>query len=413
MGFPLSFSKSRRAKKPGKGRAARFRALEERALLSAVRVTALDFLTFEGSNTKTGAIDPERFDWHEVGCGRSSGGHTDACWANQESYRQGMLSMSADYAKKELSQSADYQKAVLRLRAQFAPKFAEGELEFETAKNDALAGLAQAMSDYGKTYEEACAAAFYAYYAGVEARPAQEPAEPGGTGTPAVPAEPGLADADEAYRNAVAEAAQTAVEDSWSEIVAAVAEWQTDASTPAAWGDYLAALYTYAETNRNAYADAYVAETAASAAAQKACDVATAAAYRDYLISSAEAVNTAERSSAVKLRNLHVAAAAATTSAAENNTVLQCKELAAQTSLIVSAQRQRADDYMAIAPGILSEYFIALRTGSSAWYTHADESWLADSFRLLESEIALYGKLLESAERLEKGVLTNNAIAET
>ena len=50
MGFPLSFSKSRRAKKPGKGRAARFRALEERALLSAVRVTALDFLTFEGSN---------------------------------------------------------------------------------------------------------------------------------------------------------------------------------------------------------------------------------------------------------------------------------------------------------------------------------------------------------------------------
>ena len=376
----------------------------QRTELNTARANAI-----QSRRSATGVSDPDRFDWHEVGCGCPSGGHTDACWANQESYRQSMLSMSAKYAKKELSQSADYQKAVLRLREQFASKFANGELEFETAKNDALAELAQAMSDYGKTYEEACAAAFYAYYAGVEARPAQEPAEPGGTGTPAVPAEPGLADADEAYRNAVAEAAQTAVEDSWSEIVAAVVEWQTDASTPAAWGDYLAALYTYAETNRNAYADAYVAETAASAAAQKACDVATAAAYRDYLISSASATNTAERSSAVKLRNLHVAAAAVATSAAENNTVLQCKELAAQTSLIVSAQLQRADDYMAIAPGILSEYFIALRTGSSAWYTHADESWLADSFRLLDSEITLYGKLLESAERLEKDVLTCDA----
>ncbi|MBQ3821976.1 MAG: hypothetical protein II807_02910, partial [Thermoguttaceae bacterium] len=61
MGFPLSFSKSRRAKQPDKGRAARFRALEERALLSAVRVTALDFLTFEGSYSKTGVSDPDRF----------------------------------------------------------------------------------------------------------------------------------------------------------------------------------------------------------------------------------------------------------------------------------------------------------------------------------------------------------------
>ncbi|MBQ1338848.1 MAG: hypothetical protein IIY32_11090, partial [Thermoguttaceae bacterium] len=98
MGFPLSFSKSRRAKKPGKGRAARFRALEERALVSAARGTALDFLTFEGSYSKTGVSDPDRFDWHEVGCGRSSGGHTAACWGSQESYRQDMLSMSAEYA---------------------------------------------------------------------------------------------------------------------------------------------------------------------------------------------------------------------------------------------------------------------------------------------------------------------------
>ena len=59
--------------------------------------------------------------------------------------------------------------------------------------------------------------------------------------------------------------------------------------------------------------------------------------------------------------------------------------------------------------GILSEYFVALQTGSSAWYTHADASWLADSFRLLDSEITLYGQILASAERLEKGVLTGDA----
>ncbi|MBQ4195772.1 MAG: hypothetical protein II622_06640, partial [Thermoguttaceae bacterium] len=105
MGFPLSFSKSRRAKQPDKGRAARFRALEERALLSAVRVTALDFLTFEGSYSKTGVSDPGRFDWHEVGCGRPSGGHTAACWGSQESYLQDMLSMSAKYADAALAQT--------------------------------------------------------------------------------------------------------------------------------------------------------------------------------------------------------------------------------------------------------------------------------------------------------------------
>ena len=115
MGFPLSFSKSRRAKKPGKGRATRFRALEERALLSAVRVTALDFLTFEGSYSKTGVSDPERFDWHEVGCGRSSGGHTAACWGSQESYRQDMLSMSAEYADGLASETA-LKNAILTAR---------------------------------------------------------------------------------------------------------------------------------------------------------------------------------------------------------------------------------------------------------------------------------------------------------
>ena len=115
MGFPLSFSKSRRAKKPDKGRAARFRALEERALLSAVRVTALDFLTFEGSNTKTGAIDPERFDWHEVGCGRPSGGHTSSCRGRRESYVHDMRGMAAEDADGLASETA-LKNAILTAR---------------------------------------------------------------------------------------------------------------------------------------------------------------------------------------------------------------------------------------------------------------------------------------------------------
>ena len=56
MGFPLSFSKSRRAKQPGKGRAARFRALEERALLSAVRKGSTG--TKSDADVLPGAIQP-------------------------------------------------------------------------------------------------------------------------------------------------------------------------------------------------------------------------------------------------------------------------------------------------------------------------------------------------------------------
>ncbi|MBP5622588.1 MAG: hypothetical protein J6X44_11305, partial [Thermoguttaceae bacterium] len=100
---------------------------------------------------------------------------------------------------------------------------------------------------------------------------------------------------DRIYRNAIAAAAHTAVEESWTEVREAVTAWKNDASTPTAWATYLDALYGYAETNRNACSSAYVAEVAATAAAQKTLDIATAAAYRDYLTDSAATVNTAEK----------------------------------------------------------------------------------------------------------------------
>ena len=59
-------------------------------------------------------------------------------------------------------------------------------------------------------------------------------------------------DFDRIYRNAIASAAHTAVEDSWTEVREAVTAWKNDPETPTAWATYLDAIYGYAETNRNA-----------------------------------------------------------------------------------------------------------------------------------------------------------------
>ena len=54
----------------------------------------------------TGVSDPDRFDWHEVGCGRPSGGHTSSCRGSRKSYLHDMLGMAAEYAKAPVTPEA-------------------------------------------------------------------------------------------------------------------------------------------------------------------------------------------------------------------------------------------------------------------------------------------------------------------
>ncbi|MCF0168498.1 MAG: hypothetical protein HUJ93_07675, partial [Bacteroidales bacterium] len=340
-----------------------------------------------------------RYDAHDASCGTY--GHSSACQRKQlqEELRQdsSMLDMNAYRAQKELALNAETQILTIQAQARRDLALANAKEAFETDRNDRLAQLAQSASQLGKSYEIAVANAIYALYADET------------TG--------GLAGANETYRNAIAAAAQTATSDAWSAVRAAITAWKNNASTPSDWGTYVESLYALSQTQALADANAYVAQIAASAGAQKTADLAAAVAYRDYLTSNATTTWLAECDDLENVRTLQNAVASAIAANETATSELYSSELVSQIETSLSARSARVREYATLADAGYSNWYgcyIALvgetdqtvrTTTEQAMNETLSSMWFADAGNVLDEETTLYGALIESGAAIETGAL--------
>jgi hypothetical protein len=330
--------------------------------------------------------------------------HTPACqhWQIDEQKRRfdKGVALAVLTSQKSLALDAETQIKASQAEARRDSKLSAAKKTFETNRNTRLAELAQSAAEIGKNYEISVANAIYDFYAG------------GSSG--------GLAGADEAYRNAIASALQTATTEAWNAVRSAVTAWKNAASTPVDWGNYVDALYALAQTEELAQTSARVVQIQASASAQRTADVTSAAAFRDYLTTSATLICVAEYENISDAQALQESFATSTAAKETAVSELYSSELVSQieTSLStrfagihehVKNQEVRSSLWHACLSslvGVTNDAIIA-----ETWQaTNSALQELAknDSLRRFSVEETLYGTLIDSGETIQRGELELN-----
>ncbi len=340
-----------------------------------------------------------RYDAHDSSCGSYS--HSNACQRKQlqEECRryEAQLELNALSAQNELALNAETQILTIQAQARRDTALANAKEAFELDRQERLAQLDLSASQLGKDHEIVVANALYAFYA-------DETTD-------------GLAGADETYRNAIASAAQTATSAAWNAVRDAMTAWKNNASTPSDWGTYVDSLYALSQTQALTDANAYVAQTAASASAQKTADIAAAVAYRNYLISNATTTCDTECSSISSAQTLQNAVAAATAANEIAMSELYSTEFVTQIETSLSARSARVQEYAEIAATGYSNWYgcyISLVGETNQSVRFATEQamnealrsmWFEYEHNALDEETTLYGALIESGVTIETSSL--------
>ena len=143
---------------------------------------------------------------------------------------------------------------------------------------------------------------------------------------------------------------------------------------------------------------------------------ADALAYKAYLVSQAEAEDTAEKARAEQWRIFGNLAADAEKTCSKDIADLQYTESVKQIHWAKSLQLEHAKKYEDIALPILTEYYAYLASpggGYSAVAALIESSLLSDSFNLLKNDVDFYENIVASSETIEKVELQYRSVRDS